>query len=297
MNAESAGPVPEALKHPYESAGIEERWYRLWEERGYFTPDRDPDRKPYTIAMPPPNLTGVLHYGHAVFITFQDLMVRWRRMQGYSALWLPGTDHAAIATNAVLVNQLAKEGKTREDLGRAGFEKMFWEWVEQSGNTIRAQLRRAGASCDWTRERFTMDEGLSEAVNEAFVRLYEKGLIYRGSYLVNWDPADQTAVSDIEVEYQNVAGKLWYVRYPLQDGGSVVAATTRPETILGDTALAVNPDDERYKELVGQSAVVPLIGRTIPIVADEYVDPEFGTGVVKVTRMTTQSPNAMTSKW
>ena len=283
MNAESAGPVPEALKHPYESAGIEERWYRLWEERGYFTPDRDPDRKPYTIAMPPPNLTGVLHYGHAVFITFQDLMVRWRRMQGYSALWLPGTDHAAIATNAVLVNQLAKEGKTREDLGRAGFEKLFWEWVEQSGNTIRAQLRRAGASCDWSRERFTMDEGLSEAVNEAFVRLYEKGLIYRGSYLVNWDPADQTAVSDIEVEYQNVAGKLWYVRYPLQDGGSVVAATTRPETILGDTALAVNPDDERYKELVGQSAVVPLIGRTIPIVADEYVDPEFGTGVVKVT--------------
>jgi valyl-tRNA synthetase len=283
LNAKSAGPVPEALKRPYESAGVEERWYRLWEERGYFTPDRDPDKKPYTIAMPPPNLTGVLHYGHAVFITFQDLMVRWRRMQGYSTLWLPGTDHAAIATNAVLVNQLAKEGKSREDLGRAGFEKMFWEWVEQSGNTIRAQLRRAGASCDWTRERFTMDEGLSEAVNEAFVRLYEKGLIYRGSYLVNWDPADQTAVSDIEVEYQDVAGKLWYVRYPLKDGGNLVVATTRPETILGDTALAVNPEDERYKDLVGGEAVVPVIGRVIPIVADDYVDPEFGTGVVKVT--------------
>ncbi len=283
MNAESAGPVPEALKRPYESAGVEERWYRLWEERGYFTPDRDPDKKPYTIAMPPPNLTGVLHYGHAVFITFQDLMIRWRRMQGYSALWLPGTDHAAIATNAVLVNQLAKEGKSREDLGREGFEAMFWEWVEQSGNTIRAQLRRAGASCDWSRERFTMDEGLSGAVNEAFVRLYEKGLIYRGSYLVNWDPADQTAVSDIEVEYQDVAGKLWYVRYPLKDGGNLVVATTRPETILGDTALAVNPEDERYKDLVGGEAVVPAIGRTIPIIADEYVDPEFGTGVVKVT--------------
>ena len=283
MNAESVGPVPEALKRPYESAGIEERWYRLWEERGYFTPDRDPDKKPYTIAMPPPNLTGVLHYGHAVFITFQDLMIRWRRMQGYSALWLPGTDHAAIATNAVLVNQLAKEGKSREDLGRAGFEEMFWEWVEQSGNTIRAQLRRAGASCDWTRERFTMDEGLSGAVNEAFVRLYEKGLIYRGSYLVNWDPADQTAVSDIEVEYQDVPGKLWYVRYPFKDGGHLVVATTRPETILGDTALAVNPEDERYKGLVGGEAVVPVIGRTIPIIADDYVDPEFGTGVVKVT--------------
>ncbi|MDP6507944.1 MAG: valine--tRNA ligase [Chloroflexota bacterium] len=283
MNAESVGPVPEALKRPYESAGIEERWYRLWEERGYFTPDRDPDKKPYTIAMPPPNLTGVLHYGHAVFITFQDLMIRWRRMQGYSALWLPGTDHAAIATNAVLVNQLAKEGKSREDLGRAGFEEMFREWVEQSGNTIRAQLRRAGASCDWTRERFTMDEGLSGAVNEAFVRLYEKGLIYRGSYLVNWDPADQTAVSDIEVEYQDVPGKLWYVRYPFKDGGHLVVATTRPETILGDTALAVNPEDERYKGLVGGEAVVPVIGRTIPIIADDYVDPEFGTGVVKVT--------------
>jgi valyl-tRNA synthetase len=283
LNAESVGPVPEALKRPYESAGIEERWYRLWEERGYFTPDRDPDKKPYTIAMPPPNLTGVLHYGHAVFITFQDLMIRWRRMQGYSALWLPGTDHAAIATNAVLVNQLAKEGKSREDLGRAGFEEMFREWVEQSGNTIRAQLRRAGASCDWTRERFTMDEGLSGAVNEAFVRLYEKGLIYRGSYLVNWDPADQTAVSDIEVEYQDVPGKLWYVRYPFKDGGHLVVATTRPETILGDTALAVNPEDERYKGLVGGEAVVPVIGRTIPIIADDYVDPEFGTGVVKVT--------------
>ena len=285
MTADSSPPpaVPEALKRPYESAGVEKRWYELWEERGYFTPDRDPEKTPYTIAMPPPNLTGVLHYGHAVFITFQDLMIRWRRMQGYAALWLPGTDHAAIATNAVLVNQLAKEGRRREDLGREGFEQLFWEWVEQSGNTIRTQLRRAGASCDWTRERFTMDEGLSAAVNEAFVRLYEEGLIYRGSYLVNWDPQDQTAVSDIEVDYKDVAGKLWYVRYPLKDGGDLVVATTRPETILGDTALAVNPEDERYKALIGGEAVVPVIGRVIPVIADDYVDPEFGTGVVKVT--------------
>ena len=275
--------VPDTLKHPYDPGGVEQRWYEVWEKSGYFTPDRDPDKKPFTIAMPPPNLTGVLHYGHAVFITFQDLMTRWRRMQGYSTLWLPGTDHAAIATNAVLVNQLAKEGKRKEDLGRDGFEEMFWEWVEQSGRTIRSQLRRAGASCDWSRERFTMDKGLSRAVNEAFVRLYEKGLIYRGTYLINWDPRDQTAVSDIEVDYKNVAGKLWYVRYPLKDGDHLVVATTRPETILGDTALAVNPDDDRYRHLIGREAIVPVIGRAIPIIADDYVDPDFGSGVVKVT--------------
>ena len=275
--------IPEALKRPYDPSGVEQRWYELWEKSGYFTPDRDSDAEPFTISMPPPNLTGVLHYGHAVFITFQDLMIRWRRMQGYAALWLPGTDHAAIATNAVLVNQLASEGKRKEDLGREGFEKMFWEWVEQSGNTIRSQLRRAGASCDWSRERFTMDEGLSGAVTEAFVRLHEKGLIYRGTYLINWDPKDQTAVSDIEVNYKDVAGKLWYVRYPLKDGDHLVVATTRPETILGDTALAVNPHDDRYRHLIGGEAVVPVIGRVIPIIADDFVDPEFGSGVVKVT--------------
>ena len=286
MTSEPSPPsaaIPETLKHPYDPGAVEQRWYDIWEKSGYFTPDRDPDREPYTIAMPPPNLTGVLHYGHAVFITFQDLMIRWRRMQGYSALWLPGTDHAAIATNAVLVNQLARDGKRKEDLGREGFEQMFWDWVERSGKTIRSQLRRAGASCDWERERFTMDEGLSRAVTEAFVRLYEKGLIYRGTYLINWDPGDQTAVSDIEVQYKNVAGKLWYVRYPLKDGDHLLVATTRPETILGDTALAVNPDDDRYRHLVGREAVVPVIGRLIPIIADDYVDPDFGSGVVKVT--------------
>lgn len=275
--------VPETLKRPYDPGIVEQRWYETWERHGYFSPDRRPKAKPFTIAMPPPNLTGVLHYGHAVFITFQDLMIRWRRMQGYAALWLPGTDHAAIATNAVLVNQLAETGRSKEDLGREGFAAMFRSWVEESGNTIRSQLRRTGASCDWDRERFTMDAGLSTAVTEAFVRLYEKGLIYRGKYLINWDPKDQTAVSDIEVVYRDVVGKLWYVRYPLRDGGHLLVATTRPETILGDTALAVNPTDERYRSLIGCEAIVPIVGRIIPVVADDFVDPAFGSGVVKVT--------------
>ena len=233
--------------------------------------------------MPPPNLTGALHYGHVAFVTFQDLMTRWQRMRGTPTLWLPGTDHAAIATNAVLVAQLAKEGKSREEIGRPAFEAMFWEWMATSGARIRSQLRLAGASCDWSRERFTMDAGLSRAVNAAFVELYERGLIYRGNYLVNWDPVDQTAISDIEVEYRDVESFLWTVRYPLVDGGHIEVATTRPETILGDTAIAVNPDDERYAHLVGRLARVPVIDRQIPIVADSYVDRDFGSGAVKVT--------------
>ena len=275
--------MPEALLRPYDPATVEPGIYATWEASGAFRAEVDPDREPYSIAMPPPNLTGALHYGHVAFVTFQDLMIRWQRMRGVPALWLPGTDHAAIATNAVLVNQLAGEGKSREDIGRPAFEEMFWDWMRQSGQRIRSQLRMAGASCDWSRERFTMDPGLSRAVNAAFVQLYEKGLIYRGSYLVNWDPVDQTAISDIEVEYQEVDGWLWTVRYPLAEGGHLEVATTRPETILGDTAIAVNPGDERYRELIGKQALVPVLGRSIPIVADDYVDPDFGSGAVKVT--------------
>ncbi len=277
------GALPEALLRPYDPAGVEPAIYAAWEASGAFAPKIDPALEPYSIAMPPPNLTGALHYGHVAFVTFQDLMVRWQRMRGVPTLWLPGTDHAAIATNAVLVNQLVAEGSSREALGRPAFEEMFWGWMRQSGQKIRSQLRMAGASCDWSRERFTMDPGLSRAVNAAFVQLYEKGLIYRGSYLVNWDPVDQTAISDIEVEYREVDSWLWTVRYPLADGGQLEVATTRPETILGDTAIAVHPEDERHRHLVGKQALVPVLGRAIPIVADDYVDPEFGSGAVKVT--------------
>ncbi len=274
---------PEALNRPYDPTGVEERWYRLWEDRGYFSPEGGDGRRPFVISMPPPNLTGVLHYGHAVIVTFEDLLIRWRRMQGYETLWLPGTDHAAIGTNSVLLDQIAKQGRTRDEIGREVFEELFWDWIGKSGATIRSQLRRVGASCDWSRERFTMDEGLTRAVNEAFVRLYDRGLIYRGSYLVNWDPQDRTAVSDLEVEHEIVAGKLWHVRYPLVDGGHIVVATTRPETILGDTAIAVHPDDERYAGLIGRRAQVPALERQIRIIADDAVNPEFGSGAVKVT--------------
>lgn len=275
--------IADTLKRPYEPMEVEQKWYEVWESEGLFIPDTNSEKPAFSVSMPPPNLTGALHYGHAVFVTFQDLMVRWRRMQGYATLWLPGTDHAAIATNAVLVNQLAKKGKHREDLGRERFEQLFWSWIGESGETIRTQLRRTGASCDWSRERFTMDEGLSDAVTEAFVRLWDKGLIYRGSYLVNWDPADQTAVSDIEVDYREVDGHLWHIDYVLENGDRIPVATTRPETILGDTAIAVNPKDERYSHLSGQYAVVPFMDRRIPIIFDEFVDPDFGSGAVKVT--------------
>ena len=279
----SDGELPEALLRPYDPAAVEPAIYAAWEESGAFTPQIDPALEPYSIAMPPPNLTGALHYGHVAFVAFQDLMVRWQRMRGAPTLWLPGTDHAAIATNAVLVNQLESAGRSREQIGRPAFEAMFWDWMRQSGQKIRSQLRLAGASCDWSRERFTMDPGLSRAVNAAFVQLHAQGLIYRGSYLVNWDPVDQTAISDIEVEYREVDASLWTVRYPLAEGGHLEVATTRPETILGDTAIAVHPEDERYRELVGKQALVPVLGRAIPIVADSYVDPEFGSGAVKVT--------------
>ena len=283
MKSQPSSSVLDAMAGPYDPASVEARLYDTWDESGAFQPSDDPECRPFTIAIPPPNITGQLHNGHVLFVAYQDLMIRWQRMHGRAALWVPGADHAAIATQNVIERELAKEGLSRHDLGREGFEKRFWQWKNEVGDNINEQLRRLGASVDWTREHFTLDEQLSRAVREAFVRLYEKGLIYRGRYLVNWCPDDQSAISDLEVEHHDVEGSLWHIRYPLADGGHLTVATTRPETMLGDTAIAVHPDDERYQSLVGQEAVVPGIGRTIPIIADAFVDPEFGSGAVKVT--------------
>ncbi|MFQ6014053.1 MAG: valine--tRNA ligase [Anaerolineae bacterium] len=291
------------MSKTYDPQSVEKRLYDWWEAQWYFTPQIDWDRVPFVISMPPPNVTGALHVGHAITATIQDLMIRWHRMRGEPTLWLPGSDHASIAVHNVLERKLAEEkGMTRHDLGREKFIEMAWDWVRKTGGTITEQHRRLGTSCDWTRERFTMDEGLSRAVREAFVRLYRRGLIYRGEYLINWCPRCGTALSDLEVEHEEEPGKLWYVRYPLTSDqwpgprdkwGSgnwaegahefIAVATTRPETILGDTAVAVNPGDERYKALLGRTAVLPALGREIPIIADRVVDPEFGTGAVKVT--------------
>ncbi len=272
------------LPKAYDFRGVEEKWYRFWEEKGYFKPRLDGKRPRFSVVIPPPNVTGMLHVGHALNTTLQDVMVRYKRMDGYDTLWVPGTDHAGIATQNVVEKQLAKEGLTRHDLGREKFLERVWQWKEQYGNRIITQLKRLGCSCDWSRLRFTMDKGLSQAVREVFVRLWEEGLIYRGDYIINWCPRCHTALADIEVEHEPVSGHLWYIRYPLADGsGYIVVATTRPETMLGDTAVAVNPEDERYRHLVGQKIKLPLIGREIPIIADREVDPEFGTGAVKVT--------------
>lgn len=272
------------LPKAYDFRGLEEKWYRYWEEQGYFRPKLDPRKPKFCVVIPPPNVTGSLHIGHALNNTIQDILVRYRRMDGYDVLWLPGTDHAGIATQNVVEKELAREGKTRHDLGREAFLQRVWQWKERFGNRIIEQLKRLGASCDWSRLRFTMDEGLSRAVREVFVRLWEEGLIYRGDYIINWCPRCHTALADIEVEHKPIAGNLWYIRYPLTDGsGEVVVATTRPETMLGDTAVAVHPEDERYRNLIGRKIKLPLIGREIPIIADKSVDPEFGTGAVKVT--------------
>ncbi|MGN0557537.1 MAG: valine--tRNA ligase [Acutalibacteraceae bacterium] len=272
------------LATKYDPSQVEDRIYQNWEERGYFHAEVDENKKPYTIVMPPPNITGQLHMGHALDCTLQDILIRFRRMQGYSALWLPGTDHAAIATEAKIVAAMAKEGVTKDDLGRDGFMERAWEWKREYGGRIEKQIRKMGASCDWQRERFTMDEGCSKAVKEVFIGLYEKGLIYRGERIINWCPNCRTSISDAEVEYEEQAGKFWHIRYPMSDGsGDIEIATTRPETLLGDTAVAVNPNDERYAALVGKKLVLPLVGREIPIVADDYVDMEFGTGAVKIT--------------
>ena len=282
----------ETLAKVYDFSSTEQRLYKFWEEKGYFKPDNDPrgdsfdpTRKPFVISIPPPNVTGGLHTGHAMFVSMEDLMIRYHRMKGYSALWVPGTDHAGIATQMLVEKALAKEGLKRDALGREEFLKRTWQWKEMYGSRITRQIRRLGASCDWTRERFTLDEGLSKAVREAFVRLYEKGLIYRGPRLINWSPALRTAVSDLEVEYSEEPGFLYYFKYMLADlpGEFIPVATTRPETMLGDTAVAVHPEDERYQKFIGKEVLVPMLNRRIPVIADEYVDRAFGTGALKIT--------------
>ena len=274
----------ETLATVYDPSQVEKKWYQFWLDRGYFHAEVNPDRDPFTIVIPPPNITSALHIGHGMEAAMIDALIRTRRMQGYETLWMPGTDHASIATQVKIEEFLAAEGLTKEDLGREKFLERAWAWKEEYGGRIIEQLKQIGCSCDWDRLRFTMDEGCSRAVREAFVRLYEKGLIYRGSYITNWCPSCQTVISDDEVEHEDTAGQLWHLRYPLQDGsGFIQVATTRPETMLGDTAVAVHPEDERYGHLVGQSVVLPLVGRVIPIIADSFVDPAFGTGAVKVT--------------
>jgi valyl-tRNA synthetase len=268
----------------YDPKAVEEERYRFWMEGRYFGARVSRAKEPFCIVIPPPNVTGSLHIGHALDNTMQDILIRWRRMQGYETLWVPGTDHAGIATQHVVEKRLAQEGLSRHDLGREKFLERVWAWKDEYEATIISQLKRLGASCDWSRTRFTMDEGCSRAVREVFVRLWEKGLIYRGEYIVNWCPECRTALSDLEVEREERAGTLWYVRYPYADGsGYLVVATTRPETILGDTAVAVHPDDERYREAVGRTVVVPMVNRPVPVIADRAVDPAFGTGAVKIT--------------
>ncbi len=276
--------IQEILPKVYNPREAEAKWYKYWEEKGYFHAKIEPGKKPFTIVIPPPNVTGSLHMGHALNDTLQDIVIRKHRMQGDDTLWLPGTDHAGIATQNVVERQLAQEGLTRQDVGRKEFIRRTWEWKEQYGNRIINQLKRLGASCDWSRERFTMDEGYSKAVRRDFVQLYNEGLIYKGSYIVNWCPRCFTALADIEVEYSEEEGNLYYVKYMVKDSKDyIVVATTRPETILGDTAVAVHPEDARYKDYVGQTVIVPIMNREIPVIADSYVNPEFGTGALKVT--------------
>jgi valyl-tRNA synthetase len=279
-----------SLAKAYAPAEVEQRWYRHWEEHHFFRAVARPDRPAYAIVIPPPNITGVLHMGHILNNTLQDAFIRYKRMTGFEACWIPGTDHAGIATQHVVERSLAKEGKTRHDLGRDAFVERVWQWRQQYGGVIIRQLRTLGSSCDWEREKFTMDETLSAAVREVFVELFEEGLIYRGKYIVNWCPKDHTAISDDEVNHTEEQGKLWYIRYPIDPlpdgtgaGATLTVATTRPETMLGDTAIAVNPADERYRHLVGRTATLPLVGRSIPIIADDVVEAAFGTGMVKVT--------------
>ncbi|HEY3375768.1 MAG TPA: valine--tRNA ligase [Candidatus Aquicultor sp.] len=276
--------IQETLPKVYNPHEVEEKWYKFWEEHGYFKPNIEPGKNPYSIVIPPPNVTGSLHMGHALNDTLQDIVIRKHRMMGDPTLWLPGMDHAGIATQNVVERELSKEGKTRHDIGREEFIKRTWQWKEQYGGRIINQLKRLGASCDWSRERFTMDEGYSKAVRREFVQLYNEGLIYRGSYIVNWCPKDLTALSDIEVEYSEEEGNLFYFKYMLKDSPDyITVATTRPETILGDTAVAVHPEDARYKDYVGKTVIVPVLGREIPVIADEHANPEFGTGALKVT--------------
>ena len=272
------------LAKSYNPKDFEDRIYKYWNDSGCFKAEIDENKKPYTIVIPPPNITGQLHMGHALDETLQDILIRYKRMSGYSALWLPGTDHASIATEAKIVEAMKKDGVTKEDIGRDGFMERAWEWKKQYGGRIVEQLKKLGSSCDWSRERFTMDEGCNKAVKEVFVKLFEKGLIYRGERIINWCPHCLTSISDAEVEYEDQAGHFWHLRYKIKDSDEYLElATTRPETLLGDTAVAVNPEDERYKDLVGKTVILPIVHREIPIVADDYVEMDFGTGVVKIT--------------
>ena len=272
------------LAKSYKPSDFEDKIYDFWIKGNYFHAEVDKDKKPYTIVMPPPNITGQLHIGHALDETLQDILIRWKRMSGYSALWVPGTDHASIATEAKIVEAMRKEGVTKEDLGREKFLERAWEWKREYGGRITKQLRKLGVSCDWSRERFTMDEGCSEAVNEVFVKLYNEGKIYRGNRMVNWCPHCNTSISDAEVEYEEQHGHFWHILYKVQETGEFLEiATTRPETMLGDTAVAINKDDERYKHLHGCHVILPLLDKVIPIVCDEHADMEKGTGVVKIT--------------
>ncbi|WFA09904.1 valine--tRNA ligase [Tissierella sp. Yu-01] len=274
----------ENLPKTYSPKEFEDRLYKYWEDNGFFTPEIDKTKKPFTIMMPPPNVTGSLHMGHALNNTIQDILIRWKRMDGYEALWMPGTDHASISTEAKVVAKIKSEGKSKEGLGREKFLEEAWDWTRLYGGTIKNQLRKLGVSCDWSRERFTLDEQLSKAVEEVFIRLYEKGLIYRGDRIVNWCPSCKTAISDAEVEHEDSHGHIWQIRYPIKGSNDFIEiATTRPETMLGDLAIAVNPNDERYSHLIGKTAILPLVGKEIPIIADEYVEMEFGTGAVKIT--------------
>ena len=272
------------LEKTYDPKQVEDRIYDMWVKGNYFHAEPNPEKTPFTIVIPPPNITGQLHMGHALDTTLQDILIRYKRMQGFETLWLPGTDHASIATEAKIVAALKEEGLTKEGIGREEFLRRAWDWRTKYGGRIISQLKKLGSSCDWARERFTLDEGCSKAVTEVFCMLYEKNLIYRGERMINWCPNCKTSISDAEVEYKEKAGGFWYVRYPLVDGsGDVIIATTRPETMLGDTGIAVNPNDEEKKHLIGKKAILPLVGREMPIVGDDYVELGFGTGAVKMT--------------
>ena len=273
------------LAKTYDPKGLEDRLYQKWLDKGYFHATVNPNKKPFTIMMPPPNVTGQLHMGHALDNTMQDILCRFKRMEGYEVLWQPGTDHAAIATEVKVTNMLKEQGIDKDEIGREKFLEHCWEWKKEYGGRINSQLRKIGSSADWERERFTMDEGCSKAVEEVFCRLYEKGWIYKGSRIINWCPVCQTSISDAEVEYQEQTGHFWHINYPVvgEEGRFVEIATTRPETLLGDTAVAVNPEDERYTDIVGKMLKLPLTDREIPVIADAYVDKEFGTGCVKIT--------------
>jgi valyl-tRNA synthetase len=275
--------MAEQWEKVYDPTRVEGKWYTYWLEKGYFRAEPNSPKEPFSIVIPPPNVTGSLHMGHALNNTLQDILVRFKRMKGYNCLWMPGTDHAGIATQNVVERELAKEGLDRHQLGREEFIRRVWEWKERYGGVIINQLKKLGASCDWSRERFTMDEGLSRAVREVFVHLYEEGLIYRGDYIINWCPRCHTALSDLEVDHQEVPTHLYHLRYPLQKGGDVLVVTTRPETMMGDTAVAVNPHDKRYKNLIDQHVILPVVARRIPIISDDYVDPAFGSGALKIT--------------